>query len=485
MSQPTTVVGDGTAASCTAAALAAAVATAGVITFDCGGPATITVSQPLVLSTTTDTVIDGGGVVTLDGGGTTRIFYYSSANYRATHTTVTLQHLTLQNGKATGTRIPTAPAPCSQGYEIDGGGGAIFVRDGILHVVDVTFAGDAAATPGPDVGGGAIYANGSLGVVVVDSRFSNDTGANGGAIGSLNSDFTLVGDRFDGNSATGSGANSVDTGKCSVNGGEIGDGGNGGAVAIDGGSDGSVATCGNSFTHNSAGALGGALFRTPDGAMQKTSFDQSLFDGNAAADGGGALYLHNSEIVVTASTFSANQAPGAGAIQADGAMLDFTNVTFAGNHATAGLGGALSIFGNGGTLTNVTFANNLADGGSGLFAAAIAGGTAFTIANSLFMNDTTMDAGSPMQCQAASTGAGDLQWPMTHVVGGAADSPCVTGIIFADAMLMPLGDNGGPTPTMAIGAGSAALGVGTSCPATDQRGHARNPAKCAAGAFEP
>ena len=60
-------------------------------------------------------------------------------------------------------------------------------------------------------------------------------------------------------------------------------------------------------------------------------------------------------------------------------MLDFTNVTFAGNHATKGLGGAMSIFGNGGTLTNVTFADNLSDGGSGYFAAAIAGGTTFTI----------------------------------------------------------------------------------------------------------
>ncbi|MGZ3441216.1 MAG: choice-of-anchor Q domain-containing protein, partial [Polyangia bacterium] len=283
--------------------------------------------------------------------------------------------------------------------------------------------------------------------------------------------------------ATGSGANGINN-ACTVNGGESGDGGNGGAVVIDGGSDGTVTTCGNLFHANVAGALGGALFRTPDGPVQTTTIDQSLFDGNSA-DGGGALYLHHSRLTITASAFSANSATGAGAVQADDTVLDFTNVTFAGNRAIHGLGGAMSIFGNGGTLTNVTFANNLSDGGSGFFAAAIAGGTSFTIVNSLFMNDTTNDAGAPMQCQGASTGTGDLQWPMTHTTGGAADAPCVGGITFADAMLQPLADNGGATQTLAIAASSPAAGIGTACPATDQRGHARDPSHCAAGAFEP
>ncbi|HEY1585228.1 MAG TPA: choice-of-anchor Q domain-containing protein, partial [Polyangia bacterium] len=366
----------------------------------------------------------------------------------------------------------------------DGGGAGIFVRDGILHVIDVTFANNAAASPGPDVGGGAIYANGSLGVVIVDSKFTGNSGSNAGAVGMLNSDLTLVGNTFDGNMATGTGANSVDTSKCSAMGGEIGDGGNGGAVAIDGGSDGTVTTCGNVFHANVAGALGGAMFRTPDNAVQESSIDQSLFDSNTS-NAGGALYFHHSHLVITASTFTANSAPGAGAIQADDTMLDFTNVTFATNHATKGLGGAMSIFGNGGTLTNVTFAGNDSNGGSGYFAAAIAGGTAFTIDNTLFMNDTTMDAGAPMQCQGASTGSGNLQWPMTHVVGTAADAACVTGITFADAMVAPLADNTGPVPTVSILSSSPAVGLGTNCPATDARGHARNSSHCAAGAFEP
>ena len=46
-------------------------------------------------------------------------------------------------------------------------------------------------------------------------------------------------------------------------------------------------------------------------------------------------------------------------------------------------------------------------------------------------------------------------------------------------------DNGGPTETYALPAGSPAIGaVSTDCPATDQRGQPRA-TPCAAGAFEP
>jgi hypothetical protein len=51
-------------------------------------------------------------------------------------------------------------------------------------------------------------------------------------------------------------------------------------------------------------------------------------------------------------------------------------------------------------------------------------------------------------------------------------------------MLGALGDNGGDTETMLPAAGSPAIGIGTGCPATDQRGQPR-PAACTAGAVEP
>lgn len=480
-SHPTTVVGTGTPASCTEAALDAAIQKAGVITFNCGGAATIAITTEKAVSTTQDTVLDGGGTITLDAGGKTRIFKMNSANFRATRTKFAIQHIALANAKSTGTPIPQAPPPCSQGFDVDGGGAAIYVRDGVLHVVDVTFTNGAGASPGPDVAGGGIYTLGSLETIVVGSRFVGNSAANGGAVGSLNSDLKLVNNVFDANKATGTGANYIDN-TCKVNGGESGNGGNGGAVSIDGGSDGALTVCGNVFTNNQAGALG-TLFRTPDNARQTSTIDQCTFDGNTAK-GGGALYFHHSDLVITRTTFSNNSAEGAGAIQADDTNITFENDTFYGNSATKGLGGAMSIFGNGGTIKNCTFASNHADAGSGYFAAAIAGGTTFTIDNTIFWNNTSKDPNPPMTCASTSGGAADLQWPKNHDVGTNPDQACVTNITFADAALGSFGDNGGPTKTLVPASSGPAAGIGKSCPATDQRGHPRKMDGCTAGAVE-
>ena len=57
------------------------------------------------------------------------------------------------------------------------------------------------------------------------------------------------------------------------------------------------------------------------------------------------------------------------------------------------------------------------------------------------------------------------------------------GILFADPLLGTLDDNGWPTATMALGAGSPAIGLGNDCPAADQRGEARS-SPCDSGAYE-
>jgi hypothetical protein len=55
---------------------------------------------------------------------------FDSADFQTNTNGLTLQHITLINGKTTPTEaIPTAPAPCSQGYN-DGEGGALYMRDG-------------------------------------------------------------------------------------------------------------------------------------------------------------------------------------------------------------------------------------------------------------------------------------------------------------------------------------------------------------------
>ena len=491
-STPDHVVGDGTAGSCTEAALAAAVAAGGTITFRCGAaPATIALTQTLRLRTDVATTLDGGGLVTLDGGDAVRILDFDHEDYRKNTTVLTLQHIALAHGHAHGTMAyDPAPAPCSQGY-YDGYGGALQFRDGVLVVIDTTFQSNTAEVIGPDVGGGAISILGALHATVVGSVFQGNQGANGGAIESLNSELDIYNTAFDGNTATGTGANSDDASKCSVvaktNQHQVGSGGNGGAVAIDGGDDGTHTFCGNRFTgnHSGDGALGGAIGRTPDGATQTTVIDRCTFDSNTG-DTAAVGYFHNSTLVVTASTFSNNTAThGSGALQADGTQLQFLNDTFSGNKALAGLGGAVSLFGGGGTIAFTTFVDNHADGGDADFGAAIGGNPMLTLTSDLFANNTAQNPGAPMQCHVTGTGDGDLQWPRGHVVGGGDDAPCTPTTTFADPRLGALADHGGASPTAMPAAGSPARGAGVACPATDQRGMPRPSAACASGSVEP
>jgi len=283
---PTTVVGTGTAASCTFSELQAAVAKAGIITFDCGAdPITIHVTSTLNLVTTKDTVIDGGSKVTLDGGKNVQILNFASSNFQANDHVLTLQHLALANGKTTPTdAIPTAPAPCSQGWD-DGQGGALYMRDGNLNVIDCIFTGNEAADLGPDTGGGAIYVIGSKnGTVIAGSTFMGNSASNGGAVGSLFSNMSIYDSLIEGNMATGNGANSDDATMCSViNNGqnEVGSGGNGGAVYNDGASV-NVLLCGDAILNNAAGtkAFGGGLFFTSNDLGGTLTIADTTMTGN-------------------------------------------------------------------------------------------------------------------------------------------------------------------------------------------------------------
>lgn len=127
VSKPDEVIGNGTAASCTAEAFIAAVAKGGAITFACG-PDPVTLTLPRTAKVFNDgrpdIVIDGGGKVTLSGGGSLRILYMNTcdpAQHWTTshcqdqdHPRLTVQNLTFVDGNA-GTAEGDA-----------GGGGAIY-----------------------------------------------------------------------------------------------------------------------------------------------------------------------------------------------------------------------------------------------------------------------------------------------------------------------------------------------------------------------
>lgn len=493
-SRPTAVVGNGSAESCTEEALERALEQGGVITFACGeAPFTFPLTRTKRIALRKDTVLDGGGKITLDGRSAVRILEYAGTDYRKGANVVTLQRLRFVNGKAPGGGY-VAPNPdnpaCAYGFR-DGSGGAVLVRDVKLHVIDCTFEGNEAASPGPDVGGGAIYALGSLDVTVVGSAFRNNRGSNGGAVGLLQSNGTFVNDTFLGNEATGTGAN-YGGGKAEGCPGvghpnQGGAGGNAGALYADGSDDTDFVLCGTVLGANRASELGGAFFRTANRSPRKTRIERTTFDRNTSRSAG-ALYLRNAKpLEIVASTFSGNSADGGGVGQVDECTLDVVNTTFFGNEARRGLGGALAnYFGTTGTFRNVTFANNRSEGGSGLFSAAIAGQMNFEMFNTVFAQNLTKDAGAPMACgQGQARGANNFQWPQKKVVGGGDDAACVSGIRFEDPRLLDLADNGGPTRTVMPSPGSVVVGAGRDCPEVDQRGRPRNTAACTAGAVEP
>jgi len=506
-STPDQIVGTGSPGSCTESALQAAVTAGGSIRFDCGGPATVSITSAILLPLDRDVTVDGEGLITLDGGADmgrqTRIFEFDSPDYRATTTVFTIQRLTVQNARAPASDFVPQDLNnprCSYGYR-DGQGGAVYIRDGILHVIDSVFRDNHAASPGPDTGGGAIYALGSLEVIITGSVFEGNDGSNAGAIGLLQSDGVVVNSRLSANQALGTGANFGGAAECGVfnHDNQGGAGGNGGAIAIDGSSVSLASFCGVSFEDHSAGALG-TLFRTPNTQRETTTLDRCTFRGNHANDGGGAIYTQDMDLVIDASAFIENTASGGGgAVRLEqgawGSSLMATNTTFHRNAADLALGGAL-VFNGTGTLLNCTFSENEAIGGydaalnAAYFGAAISGG-GMTVQNTLFVDNRDTHPYTPMTCNTGiMAGSGNLQWPQFRTaedgsVSSIADNECTAGITWSDATLLPLAENGGPTPSLLPASGSPALGIGTGCPAFDQRGLPRPATGCAAGAVQP
>jgi hypothetical protein len=265
----------------------------------------------MTLPVNKDTIIDGGNKITLDGQNAVQILNFNSSNYRANETRVTLQHITFVNAKTNPMDVipPAQQTACSQGYD-DGAGGAIYMRDGNLTVIDSIFTNDHAAPLGPDTGGGAIYVTGSKhGILIVGSTFDDDSGSNAGAVGALNTELDVYDSVFTGNSATGHDANNNDPSKCSaMNNGqnEIGSGGNGGALYLDGDSV-NVVVCGDSISDNTAGvnAFAGGVFMTSDDLMGTLTITDSAITGNTGGSWGGAgtaIGVNAKSITITNST---------------------------------------------------------------------------------------------------------------------------------------------------------------------------------------
>jgi hypothetical protein len=277
-SHPDHVIGTGTPAGCTSAAVVQAVAEGGIITFDCGPePVTITMTATAkVVNTSHQVVLDGGGKVTLSGGGSTRILYMNTCDQAQTYTTtncweqqwpqLVVQNLTLSD----------AYSAIQQSKTASYGGGAVFDEGGQLKVVNSVFTGDRCYASGPDLGGAAIRATGmymQVPVYITNDTFTGNSCSNGAALSGLYANFAVYNSVMTGNQATGSGANPAKSGTAG--------GGSGGAIYTDGnGYD--LLVDGTVMSGNKANEGGGAIFFVVDAGGGMLTIDNSTLSGNTS-----------------------------------------------------------------------------------------------------------------------------------------------------------------------------------------------------------
>jgi hypothetical protein len=273
-SHPTRVVGHGNARSCTSAAVVAAVRAGGIIRFSCGPkPVVITMTRTAkVVNTSRQVVLDGGGTVTLSGNGRRRILYMDTCDRTQVWTTshcqdqsspkLVVQNITFADGNSTGQRFD------------GGGGGAVFDRGGRLRIVNSVFTNNRCERTGPDIGGAAVRALSQyrgLPVFVVGSRFAGNVCSNGGALSSIGVSWTVLNSRFESNRAIGHGANPAQAGTPG--------GGSGGAIYNDGDRM-RLSIGGSVFTGNHANEGGGAIFFVSNDRTGTMAIDRSTLERN-------------------------------------------------------------------------------------------------------------------------------------------------------------------------------------------------------------
>jgi hypothetical protein len=302
-SHPTRVIGDGTPESCTSAAVVAAVAAGGIVTFGCGpAPVTITMTETAkVRNAHPSLVLDGGGLVTLSGGGKRRILYQNTCDQAQGWTTSHCQdqdspHLTLQN-------ISFAGGNSTGDLTEGGGGGAVFVRGGRVKVVNSRFVDNRCDTSGPDLGGAALRVlsqSKGLPVYVVHSTFSGGVCSNGSALSSIGVSWVVLNSAFTGNSAVGHGANPARNGTAG--------GGSGGAIYCDGNTF-TLRIVGSVIADNHANEGGGAVFfvsndRTGTMSVENSTLRHNRSDGFETRGYPGIFFLGAHNPSISGSTLS-------------------------------------------------------------------------------------------------------------------------------------------------------------------------------------
>jgi hypothetical protein len=399
---------------------------------------------------------------------------------------VTLRDLTLRGGHAPGGKA-VGNATSGDGPNgnpgADGGG---IVNQGSLTLTDVAVSANSAGTGSGGGNGGSTNSFPAPGG-------SGGQGGNGGAGGAVynTGDLTLTDATVTGNFAGNGGAG----GNAASGAGPGGTGGNGGCCGDGGGVanvGGIVHISGSTIAFNHAGS-GGDGGTGGAGDDDNLSYHPGAGGTGAGGSSGGGVSSVGGSMTITNSTVVSNVAGTGGGGGTGGIVLAQSGGTGGGAGNGSG-GGGVRITSGTATLLHVTIDSNAAgaagtagSGGSGPGGSGSTGsqgtppigGGAYAVGGATTSIVSTLLATNlPTNCGGVDLGNG-----VTDLSFG--DASCPTGFLTGDPKLGPLEDNGGPTQTEALGAGSMAIDRGASCADVDQRGVGRPSGPAGdVGAFE-
>jgi uncharacterized repeat protein (TIGR01451 family) len=237
-------------------------------------------------------------------------------------------------------------------------------------------------------------------------------------------------------------------------------------------------------TANSASS-GGGIHNAGGGILNISNSTVSGNSATTASGGGGIVNINGGTMSISNSTISGNTSNNqAGGLLNQNSTAVLINSTISGNTAGSGDGGGILNQASASntailTLTNCTIAANTANRGSAIFTADLFNNAVKAetlIRNTLvganngpnFLTTGTHGQLTNNGNNLDSDGSSGFTNGTNGNLVGAAGSPL-------NALLAPLGNNGGLTQTMALLPGSPAVNAGTStgAPTTDQRGISR------------
>jgi IPT/TIG domain-containing protein len=248
---------------------------------------------------------------------------------------------------------------------------------------------------------------------------------------------------------------------------------------------------------NGNSVQGGGIFN-----YRTLTVTNSAFSGNTAGSGGGIW--NNATLTVTNSTFSGNTAASVGGGIWTNDTATVTNSTFLGNSAPdqSGSGGGIANDSGALTVTNSTFSGNSASYGGGIANFTLFSPGVLTANNNIFSGNAAANFPGASPSGAGiynyyKDGSGSVSASYNvfynNLDTGGSEDDCgncfsPNSKVGANPNLLPLGYYGGPTETMALLPGSAAICVGNAAyvpsgVTTDQRGFALD-ATCSSGSVD-